>query len=380
MQVAGRTDKLKLDQWDYTPSYGCRGGTRGKCGPGEWHTIPGFESCMEQGTQSPINIAVDSVTRIEDQSFEPSMQECFENDVQFQLNEHTAEVRLDKSGCKDSHFLAFRGKQYKLLQFHFHSPSENTWDGYYFPMEVHFVHKWTDGTRSEYVVVAAMIAIAGKDSCAMLNDCAHPFFSDIMQQMPLPPFTANNFHSKKGSLPADFPNPYLFLPETISTDYFLWNGSMTTPPCNPGPTHWIMGHELIYVDPGMVNKYRVLINSDPINQLSSFGTIVGKDPHMKPEFHPGSGVDYWNSTLGCNNRPLQRLTGAADRNRKVYYVTSSIQSSVLFLISVAVSVSVIQIVFWAFTGNALWFVQGFASSATARELREVENAYLVLQE
>jgi carbonic anhydrase len=36
--------------------------------------------------------------------------------------------------------------EFKLAQFHFHSPSEHTHEGYSFDLEVHFVHAYLDGS------------------------------------------------------------------------------------------------------------------------------------------------------------------------------------------------------------------------------------------
>jgi len=33
------------------------------------------------------------------------------------------------------------GKEFELKQFHFHTPSEHTIDGEYFPLEMHMVHE-----------------------------------------------------------------------------------------------------------------------------------------------------------------------------------------------------------------------------------------------
>merc|ERR1711972_519584 len=101
----------------------------------------------------------------------------------------------------------------------------------------------------------------------------------------------DNFHVANGSLP-DEQNPYLFLPDSLRADYFVWNGSMTTPPCLPGPTQWVMAARPIPVDPATVRRYRQNINADPNNQLSPYGITAGTDGQVyykKPEFHPYSG-------------------------------------------------------------------------------------------
>lgn len=55
-------------------------------------------------------------------------------------NGHTIQINY-----KFDSFIKMGAKTYKLLQFHFHSPSENKVDGNHYDMEAHFVHKNDDG-------------------------------------------------------------------------------------------------------------------------------------------------------------------------------------------------------------------------------------------
>lgn len=40
-----------------------------------------------------------------------------------------------------NYYTRISGRVYELLQFHFHTPSEHTFDGKHYPMEAHLVHK-----------------------------------------------------------------------------------------------------------------------------------------------------------------------------------------------------------------------------------------------
>ncbi|OLR92177.1 hypothetical protein BJP25_22870 [Actinokineospora bangkokensis] len=42
-------------------------------------------------------------------------------------------------------YVTYRGKRYDLAQFHFHTPSEHTFEGRHDPLEMHLVHKAADG-------------------------------------------------------------------------------------------------------------------------------------------------------------------------------------------------------------------------------------------
>ncbi len=51
----------------------------------------------------------------------------------------------------------------KLLQLHYHAPSEHTVNGNSFPMEMHFVHKHEDGGLT---VIGVLIEEGGADNSA----------------------------------------------------------------------------------------------------------------------------------------------------------------------------------------------------------------------
>lgn len=50
-------------------------------------------------------------------------------------------------------FVTFKDRRFELQQFHFHSPSEHTVGGKYFPMEVHLVHQ---DQNDNYLVVGLL--------------------------------------------------------------------------------------------------------------------------------------------------------------------------------------------------------------------------------
>ncbi len=58
------------------------------------------------------------------------------------FNGHTVQAQ----GFDYITFLNYKGKNYELLQFHFHTPSENRVDGKAYASEMHMVHKASDGS------------------------------------------------------------------------------------------------------------------------------------------------------------------------------------------------------------------------------------------
>src|SRR2546421_555955 len=64
-------------------------------------------------------------------------------------NGHTIQVNIG-----DSSVLGYGNTNYRLLQFHFHHPSEHLIGGKSFPMEVHFVHA---NAASSLAVIGALM-------------------------------------------------------------------------------------------------------------------------------------------------------------------------------------------------------------------------------
>ena len=106
-------------------------------------------------------------------------------------------------------FIVFTDERYELKQFHFHSPSEHLVNGEAFPMELHFVHQ--DGAGN-YAVVGLLFQEG--ETNELLNQ--------------LPSFKAERGEDPRGDL-VDF-NELI----TDREDYFLYNGSLTTPPLHGG--------------------------------------------------------------------------------------------------------------------------------------------------
>jgi carbonic anhydrase len=63
-----------------------------------------------------------------------------EDEASLAFNGHT--VQVNPSGRT---FVDYHGKTYELLQFHFHTPSENRVDGHSSACEMHMVHRASDG-------------------------------------------------------------------------------------------------------------------------------------------------------------------------------------------------------------------------------------------
>mgnify|MGYP000920356248 CR=1 FL=1 len=118
--------------WDYEEN-----------GPGKWASLkPEYKLCSEGKKQSPIDITNPKTAELSDISIEfPSAEFVMthnEHVKDIDNNGHTIQVDFEEKG-KDT--LKIGDKNYKLKQFHFHSPSEHTINGKQAAMEMHIVHE-----------------------------------------------------------------------------------------------------------------------------------------------------------------------------------------------------------------------------------------------
>ena len=98
--------------------------------------------------------------------------------------------------------------KYRLVQLHFHRPSEHLIAGKNFPMEAHFVHRADSGA----LAVVGVLMTTGKPNAA---------FSRIVSTMP-----AQEGPAVKADARID---PNALLP--ARRGYYRYPGSLTTPPC-----------------------------------------------------------------------------------------------------------------------------------------------------
>jgi carbonic anhydrase len=121
-------------------------------------------------------------------------------------NGHTIQVDLVEAGA-----LALDDGAYRLLQFHFHTPSEEQIDGQYHPLVAHLVHRSEQG---KLAVVAVLFKI-GQENAAL---------KPVFDNLPAKPGAKNLLARPLDAatlLPAD-------------RAHYAFAGSLTTPPCSEG--------------------------------------------------------------------------------------------------------------------------------------------------
>lgn len=184
---AGAADAKK--HWTY----------EGNEGPQNWAKISkDFAKCESGAEQSPIDLShpVNAQIGKLDIHWNKASQWTVVN------NGHTIQA-----SAADGGFITIDGKQYKLIQFHFHTPSEHSVNGKHTDMEVHLVHQAADGTLA---VIGVLMQGKGKPGV----------FDEVMKAAPKGPGAGN----------VTVLNPLALLPGTAH--YYRYEGSLTTPPCS----------------------------------------------------------------------------------------------------------------------------------------------------
>ncbi|NPA87271.1 MAG: carbonic anhydrase family protein [Epsilonproteobacteria bacterium] len=211
----------------------------GKTGPEYWGDLKKeYIMCKIGKNQSPIDVSgAVSATLTPLNIYYDVKAKTFLN------NGHTVKAEM-KDGAK----LYIDGKEFKLLQFHFHTPSENTINGEYFPMEAHFVHSTKDG---ELAVVAVMFKI-GK---------YNPALQKLVDNMPKKPGVKNNL------CPANLKAKDL-LPKSL--EYYRFNGSLTTPPCSEG-VRWFVLKQPVEVSEKQIKAFEKVMgkNNRPLQPINA---------------------------------------------------------------------------------------------------------------
>jgi carbonic anhydrase len=183
----------------------------GATGPENWGSLtPSWAVCANGRYQSPIDLTSGIRAKLGSVSADIKS-----SALQFGLDGPTFAVPYQSGSM-----LSMNGTNYELKQFHFHHQSEHTVDGKHYPMEAHLVLR-SEGSDHNDAVMGVFIE-AGREN-AMLNQ----FWGQLPRA------------GKKGVSP-DLINVGELLPK--KTDYFMYEGSMTTPGCYQGVRWFVLEH------------------------------------------------------------------------------------------------------------------------------------------
>lgn len=214
-------------------------GYSGEGAPQNWGKLdPQFATCATGKRQSPIDLG-----KSMNGDATPVRLDYKKGTAEILNNGHTVQVNYRPGSS-----LAVDGRSFELKQFHFHSPSENTFNGKHFPLEGHLVHADKDGNLA---VVAVMFS-AGP---------ANPFIASLWKMMP----------AKEGEKKA-LAEPLSAL-EMLPAErhYYRFTGSLTTPPCSEG-VRWLVIQEPVSASKAQIAAVAKAIgfpNNRPVQPLNA---------------------------------------------------------------------------------------------------------------
>ena len=172
----------------------------GAAGPAKWGDLDAANKVCSIGSQqSPIDIGGTVKSQL------PALKLTWAKTADTIVNNgHTIQLNFAEGST-----LKLGDTVYKLLQVHFHRPSEHLIGGKNFPMEAHFVHRADSGA----LAVVGVLLAEGKTNAA---------FGRIVATMPA---------MEGPAVKADAAiNPNALLPAKLN--YYRYEGSLTTPPCS----------------------------------------------------------------------------------------------------------------------------------------------------
>jgi len=211
-------------------------------GPEYWGELAASNAVCAQGNeQSPINIVSSQVienNRLGEKqiNYEPSTFTLHNNGHTIQANATTENNRL-----------IVEGKQYKLAQFHFHTPSEHQFNGQYYDIELHFVHK----DESENLAVLGVMIEEGRENEVLAK---------VWDRLP-------NEESEKDSSEKYLIHLQALLPQNQMA--YHYDGSLTTPPCTE-EVKWIVFEQPIEMSKEQIKAFQEIFinNHRPIQPLN----------------------------------------------------------------------------------------------------------------
>ena len=218
----------------------------GATGPDHWGDLGGASATCATGLrQSPVDITGQPKPQV--------------SSVKFDYNSVTATIQNTGKTVRvtpqNGGAIVIDGVRYDLKYIEFHSPSEHSVNGHRSTLESQFVHQDAKGNT---VVVAVLYDIGVADP--MLGSLWTYLPTDPGQPVPLNDLLIN----AQDLQPATF-------------DYYVYSGSMTTPPCAEGVT-W-----MIYSSPLSVSA----------EQADAFERLIG--PNARP-LQPQNNRDYFHLT------------------------------------------------------------------------------------
>lgn len=212
-------------------------GYEGEHGAEHWGDLEGAATCKIGKVQSPINIPSAAAKKTK---LNPIIFNYSPSQINMVNNGHTIQINFT-----EGNYVTIDDKNYQLLQFHFHAPSEEGIDNKRYPMVAHFVHKNNEG---QLAVIALLFKLGNEN----------PFLKQVFANMPA--HEGENFIIPKLNIDLMFPQ---------DQKYFSFMGSLTTPPCSEG-VKWQVLKSAVEISPKQLMAFKKLysMNARPFQPIN----------------------------------------------------------------------------------------------------------------
>jgi len=220
-------------------------------GPEYWDELdPGNLACANGSEQSPINVELPQVK---------AEKKLNENEIYYEPTEFTVENNghtIQANATTDSNLLVIEGNEYKLLQFHFHTPSEHQFNSQNFDMELHLVHSDKNGNLA---VLGIMIQNGKK------NELLAGMWNELPKEESIKDISEKYLIDLKALLPKN------------QTSY-EYEGSLTTPPCTE-EVKWMVFEQPIEMSRAQIQAFQKIIphNRRPVQPINEREIIKNKE-------------------------------------------------------------------------------------------------------
>jgi carbonic anhydrase len=188
-------------------------------GPAAWSKLSAeYALCAAGEAQSPIDLRVEEASKPAEAvsfDYQPSSLKIARNTYVAEALNNGHTIQIDVGEDSD---LVIGKSRYRLLQYHFHAPSEHAVEGKRFPMEAHLVHRSASGD----LAVVGILIVEGKANRAFERIWKH-----------LPAEHGERVHHENIEV-----NVAHVLPE--DHHWYRYEGSLTTPPCSEGVSWFVI--------------------------------------------------------------------------------------------------------------------------------------------
>ena len=224
-------DPGSMPQWTYS----------GDKGPEHWGELePAYGACARGDKQSPVALSEAMAVSV---PCEP-LRFRYRSSALYITNDGRA-LRL---GYDRGSFLVWDGLSYELVELRFHVPAEHVIDGHQADAELQLIH----GNNRGDIAVVAVPLIAGPRVNQILRR--------VLDNAPSRP--GESFHGRNVGV-----NPLFLLPGR--KDYFVYDGSLTQPPCTEG-VRWFVLHTPLEVAAADMERLARLVgqNARPLQHMA----------------------------------------------------------------------------------------------------------------